>query len=160
MRRHRLTLTGVALSSAVYFLTLLFDLDLFEQAIDLLASFEAFEVDELILPLALLTVFFFFDFARRHQSARIEVEKSKIYRSMLHSTHHIMNNFLSQMQLFKVTADETPGFDPQVLTLFDRIIDRTSEQIDALSNVVTIDEAAIRRSVLPNPQAPSATPPE
>jgi hypothetical protein len=68
---------------------------------------------------------------------------------MVSSTHHILNNFLNQMQLFKLTAQDTPGFDPQILSLYDRIIKDATNQIEALSNIEKVNETTIQESVIP-----------
>ncbi len=34
---------------------------------------------------------------------------------MLSSSHHILNNFIYQMNIFKMTAEETLGFDSEIL---------------------------------------------
>lgn len=71
---------------------------------------------------------------------------------MMSSTQHILNNFLNQMQLFKLTAEDTPKFNPEVLALYDEIIDEASMQITALGNVHHIDEIAIQEAVAPKPK--------
>lgn len=65
------------------------------------------------------------------------------------STHHILNNFLNNMQLFKITAEDTLEFDPDVLSLYDVVIKDTSAQIEALGNITTIEEESIHASVTP-----------
>ncbi|MCK4837816.1 MAG: hypothetical protein KAS94_03380 [Desulfobulbaceae bacterium] len=80
-----------------------------------------------------------------------EMEKIKVYKAMIHSTHHILNNFLNQMMIFKLTAEETPGFDYDVLSLYEKIIEDASIQIDALSSITNIDEISIRESVASQP---------
>ena len=44
-----------------------------------------------------------------------EREKIKIYKAMIKYTNHIINNFLHQMMISKQTAENTLGFDPEVL---------------------------------------------
>ncbi len=78
-----------------------------------------------------------------------EREKIKIYKAMIQSTHHILNNFLHQMTIFKLTAEDTPGFDHKVLSLYEQIIGNATRQIAALSNITDIDEKSIRASIAP-----------
>ena len=42
---------------------------------------------------------------------KLENAKLRIYKAMLSSSHHILNNFIYQMDIFKITAEDTPGFD-------------------------------------------------
>jgi predicted PurR-regulated permease PerM len=86
-----------------------------------------------------------------------EKEKIKIYKAMIKSTHHILNNFLNQMMIFKLTAEDTPGFDHNVLSLYEKIIEDATTQIDALSSITTIDEISICTSVAPQPNTQSST---
>lgn len=81
-----------------------------------------------------------------------EEEKIKIYTAMINSTHHIMNNFLHEMMLFKLTAEETPGFDHDVLALYEEIIADASRQIEALSSITNVDEESIYASVALKPK--------
>ena len=78
-----------------------------------------------------------------------EREKIRIYKAMIQSTHQILNNFLHQMTIFKLTAEDTPGFDHKVLALYEQIIEDATRQIAALSNITDIDEKSIRASIAP-----------
>ena len=138
-------------------ITIIIDLDLFEVAITTLEGLEKFEVDEFIIPIMIFGFFAFFDLIRRQRSHKIEFEKIEIYKAMMSSTHHILNNFLNQIQLFKMTAEDTPGFDPEVLTLYDQTIEEASVQIDALGSVTNINELSIRASVAPQPNTRVST---
>ncbi len=55
-----------------------------------------------------------------------------IYKAMISAIHHVLNNFLNQMQLFKLVAEDTPGFNHEILSLYDDVIDEASGQIEAL----------------------------
>lgn len=82
--------------------------------------------------------------AALHES---DLAKIKVYKAMIHSAHHILNNFLNQMMIFKLTAEDTPGFDPKILSLYDKIIGDATTQIDALSSITTIDDISIREAL-------------
>jgi len=149
LKQYKLTFIGLVLS--VVFLTgiLILDLDIFELFIESMENLEHLEIDELIIPLLIFFIFAFLDMKRRQKAQLVEIEKIKIYKAMLYSSHHVLNNFLNKMQYFKMTAEEMPEFNPKVLVLFDSTIDEASEQIQALSNISKIDEASIHASVLP-----------
>ncbi|GAA4271918.1 hypothetical protein U6A24_22720 [Aquimarina gracilis] len=148
MNKYRLTLFGLVLSVFIYFSTIFLDLDLFEKFMDFLASLEEFEFDELIIPFLIFVAFLFIDTTRNAWKIRVENEKKNVYKAMLSSSHHILNNFIYQMDIFKLTAEDTPGFDAQVLAFYEDIISNASHQIDSLSNLSTIDEFSIRTSVM------------
>ena len=149
MNNYKLTLIGLALSVIVFLFTIISGADIFEQFLGALEKFERFEIDEILIPVVIFGVFASIDMVRRLKANQMEREKIKIYEAMISATHHILNNFLNQMQLFKMTAEETPDFDPEVLSLYDQIIGETSTQIGALSSITRIDEVSISTSVLP-----------
>jgi len=149
IEKFKLTLAGLALASVVYFITIILKVDLFETMIESFETFEAYELDEIVIPVFILFIFAFFDLLRRQGLQRIESGKNKIYMAMLASTHHILNNFLNQVQLFRITAENTPGFDPRVLSLYKVVIQDASTQIEALSSITSIDEASINEAVAP-----------
>ncbi len=68
---------------------------------------------------------------------------------MMNASHHILNNFLNQMYLFKITADETPGFPKDVIKLYDKIIKDTNDQITALGEIEEISDQEIRKCIKP-----------
>lgn len=148
MNKYKLTLFGLVLSIFIYFSSILLELDLFEKFMDFLASVEQFEVDEMIIPFLIFVVFLFIDTFRNNKKIEMESAKLNIYKAMLSSSHHILNNFIYQMDIFKLTAEDTPGFDAKVLAFYEDIISNASEQIYSLSNLTTIDEFSIRTSVM------------
>lgn len=149
MSKYKLSLIGLALASAILFISLALKVDVFESIIEYLSILEHHEADEFVIPLVILALFAFLDQTRRQRLDHVEIEKIKIYKAMLASTHHILNNFLNQMLLFKMTAEDTPGFDPEVLALYDKIIESASLQIAALGSIGQIDETTIFASVAP-----------
>ena len=68
---------------------------------------------------------------------------------MLFGVHHILNNFLNQMQYFKIKAEATPGFEEDVIKLYDQMIEEATKQVAAMGDVAELDEESIRNSVIP-----------
>ncbi len=108
---------------------------------------ETYEFDELIFPFLIFCAFCLAYLQKAKKESEMEKEKSKIYVAMLSSSHHILKNFLNQMMIFKVTAQETPNFDPKVLSYFDSITEEALELLDNLSDITSIDEDSINQSV-------------
>lgn len=54
------------------------------------------------------------------------------------------------MMLMKLEAEETPGFDKEVLLLFDQIVDSANKQLEALGNLENISVEAIWESLHEN----------
>ncbi|WP_025741723.1 hypothetical protein [Aquimarina pacifica] len=148
MNNYKLTIVGLVLSSFLYFTSVFLELEVFEQLINFLIRLKHHGFDSVLIPLLVFFGFVYIDHRRRHKESLIEKTKLKIYKAMLTSSHHILNNFIYQMDIFKVTAEDTPGFDTQILAFYEDIIDNTSDQIYSLSNITTIDEFSIRTSVM------------
>ncbi|TSE05765.1 MULTISPECIES: hypothetical protein [Aquimarina] len=148
MNNYKLTFIGFVVSMFIYIGCIILELDLFEKFVALLASLEQFEFDEIIIPIVVFFIFLFIDTARKSKEIKMENAKLNIYKAMLSSSHHILNTFIYQMNIFKITAEETPGFDKKVLVFYEEIIDNASHQINSLSNLTNIDELSIRASVM------------
>lgn len=140
---------GAAAGLGIFISTFLFETDLFEISVRYLMHLEAYEIDELIIPVLVFCLFAYLDQMRKRESQQIELEKLKVYEAMMDSTHHVLNNFINQAQLLKMTAEETPGFDQSVLALYESAQQEASFQIRAMGNISRIDEAAIHESVAP-----------
>lgn len=149
MKKYTFTVIGALLSASILIYTLVNDFDLFEQSLVYLHALEIFEIDEFIIPAVILVLCALFDMFRWRKEHKVEREKIKIYKAMMSSTHHVLNNFLNQMQLFKITAEATPDFDPEILGFYDQIMNDASAQIDALGSITKIDEISIHDSVAP-----------
>jgi hypothetical protein len=110
---------------------------------------EHYEIDELFVGALIFLVFFTVDLLRLQREQKVEHEKNKVYKAMIASSHHILNNFLNQMQLFKITAESTPGFDQEILAMYDTIMKEASDQIKKLSDISEVSETSIKEAVMP-----------
>jgi len=80
------------------------------------------------------------------QRAALEAEKLAVFRKMVEGAHHILLNYVNQMQIMTIAAESCPGFDREALQMaaevsdkvvaelkkLDRISRVTSEEIDAV----------------------------
>ncbi|MDA3952717.1 MAG: hypothetical protein PF485_03655 [Bacteroidales bacterium] len=113
-----------------------------------------YKVDGVFLILPILILLVIVDLINQQcdikKQKSIEIEKQKeIYKAMLSATHHILNNFLNHMQLFKLIAEDTPGFKAEDWSLYDKSQKDASKQIEALGKITNITEASIQASVKP-----------
>ncbi len=149
MRRNWLTWTGVGIGLLVLVLSKLYDLDPFDRLADFFETVEQYELDEFFIAVLIVLVFFAADLLLKERKRKIEHEKVKVYKAMVSSAHHVLNNFLNQMLLFKITAEDTPGFDKEVLDLYDVVMEEAKEQISALSSITEVSEERIKEAVRP-----------
>jgi len=149
MKNNKLILIGLAISILVWLTTVVFGIDLFEIFINTLESLEKFKVDEFIIPVTIFFIFSLADLISKQRHQKIKLEKAKIYHAMLSSTHHILNNFLNKMQLFKISIEKTHEFPDNALNLYNQIIQEAIIQIESMGNIISIDESSIRDSIKP-----------
>lgn len=76
-----------------------------------------------------------------------EQEKKQIFIATVAVMQHILNNFLNQMSLFKMEAEECEHFDRTVLALYDEVIDEADSQIKKLSTVHTLTQEEIENAI-------------
>ena len=97
----------------------------------------------------LLIAFGIFADYHTNKIAQKDSEKYDVYIAMLSATHHILNNFINNMILFRGEAENSKDFDRDILTLYDQVIDDTSEQIKNLENINEPDKEIIERKYKP-----------
>ena len=85
----------------------------------------------------------------RQQIVAKQLEVCRTYNSMLHVSQHIINNLLNQMQLFKMEALKSEGFDRDILKLYDNALDEASDLVNTLSRIEDISEGHIWEHVDP-----------
>ncbi len=67
----------------------------------------------------------------------------KTYNSMIYATHHILNNLLNQMQLFRINALRSTDFDRETIRLYDNAIDEAKDLVGRLSRIENITLASV-----------------
>lgn len=151
MKRYRLTIIGLVIAVLIGFVSNLVDLDPFDNLVRFFASVEEYELDEIFMGFLVFLVFLTADLLIHQRNQKIEAEKVKIYKAMIYSSHHIINNFLNQMLIFKMAAEDTPGFDQSILKLYDEIIADAKRQVEALTSITDVSEDAIQETLKPKP---------
>lgn len=76
-----------------------------------------------------------------------EQEKTDIFQATMRAVHHILNNFLNNMILFRFEAENCNEFDKKVLDIYDEVIKSAQTQIESLSSVQELTEEKIKNSV-------------
>ncbi len=75
-----------------------------------------------------------------------ENEKRVVFDATIHSTQHILNNLLNQMQFFKLVAEESNTFDDEMLELYDQSLTNGKMLVERLSSVEVLTEENIHDS--------------
>lgn len=152
MKNFKYTISGLILLIAAFLIINLSKIDLFDISLNLFNRFEIHKVDAvfLIVPISILLIII--DLLNKqsdiNKQKSIEIEKQKeIYKAMLSATHHILNNFLNHMQLFKLIAENTPELKDEAWSLYEKSQEDASKQIEALSKITNISKDSINDSI-------------
>jgi len=148
VRRYSILLIGLIISSTIYILTLVLDLDLYEKITYELAKWEHHEIDEFVLPIFILLIFAFLNEILWTRKIKLQHEKNKVYQATMWSSQYVLNNCLNQMAILKKIAEATPDFSPAAIALLDDVINDATQQIEALSSIKNLEEDEIKNSVL------------
>ena len=97
----------------------------------------------------LLVLFGFIVDHYKNNIFRKNCEKNDVYISMLSATHHILNNLLNNMLLFRMEAEDSKDFNKDLLKDFDRIIEKATQQIHNLEGIDEPDKKAIENRYKP-----------
>ncbi len=76
-----------------------------------------------------------------------EKEKKEIFNETVKAMHHILNNFLNNMVLFKIEANKSNDFRKEVLDLYEDVIKEAKLQIETLGTISDITKEEIQKSV-------------
>ena len=154
MKNFKYTISGLILLAMAFSIVSLLKIDLFDISLNLFNRFEIHKVDAIFLIIPISIFLIIIDLVNKqcdiNKQKSIEIEKQKeIYKAMLSATHHILNNFLNHMQLFRLIAEDTPGFKAKAWSLYEKSHKYASKQIEALSKITNISEASINDSIKP-----------
>lgn len=138
---------GISLSVLTYLATILFELDLFERFVEILTLFEAYEFDEVIIPVLILGFFSTLYVVQLRRETFLEKEKSKIYVATLSSSYHIIQDFLNNMEELRTQMKSISHLDPTYIKDLDKNIKKVIALLDKLSHIEKIDEQVIKKTV-------------
>jgi hypothetical protein len=79
-----------------------------------------------------------------------EREKREIFEATMAAVQHILNNFLNNMLLFKMAAEDSKDFDQDTLKLYDEVIQEAENQIKVLSSTQELTKKQIHQSIYPH----------
>jgi len=111
------------------------------------------DFNELWMRCAIFIMLVFFGVFADYHTHKIEkkdAEKFEVYATMLRATHHILNNFLHNMLLFRNEAENSKDFDRDILKLYDQVIEDTTGQIKNLENIDDPNMRTIEERFKPN----------
>lgn len=78
-----------------------------------------------------------------------EQEKRDIFQATVKASHHILHNFLNQMMLFKLEAEDSQDFGEDVFVLFDDVMTEAKTQVGKLSTITDLTKEEIEQTIIP-----------
>jgi hypothetical protein len=81
------------------------------------------------------------------REAEREAEKTELFRDTMGAVHHVVRNFLNQIQLVTLEAEDADGFDAETLDVARRTTRQTEVHLDELSRLQDLSPESLRRFV-------------
>ena len=142
MKNRIFTITGVVLAFGFWFFDSSVHYFIYGEQ-----EFEVFPSDfnELWMRVVIVTLFMMFgifsdSFAKNIMIKEKQWEVVQVYNEMLHASSDVLDNLLSQMQLFQLEALRSKDFDQNVIKLIDESIRDASRLSETLSRVEDITD--------------------
>ncbi|MFC1503356.1 hypothetical protein ACFL53_03260 [Pseudomonadota bacterium] len=86
------------------------------------------------------------ELTRNKHKLEVQEERVKVLRATMKTVHEIVNNFLNNLLLFRLEAEEKNALEPESLALMDSIIQDTATKLKKLSDFDSTPEKQIAGS--------------
>lgn len=150
MKSKLLLWTGLTTSILFYTLAVFFQLEIFEGFCELMALFEAYELDEIVLPLMILNFFLIIYLVQIRKENEIDSKKSKIHLDRLKelaSSKEILGALLTNMSQLKATAIQNSNLDPDWMLQFDKRFEEVEASTHKLALLQEAEEREIKKII-------------
>ncbi|MBM3421976.1 MAG: hypothetical protein FJY09_01785 [Chlorobi bacterium] len=95
-------------------------------------------------------IIFFLTREAFRQQDQASKEKANIFYSTIRGTHHVLLNYLNQMQLVTLEAERVDGFDKDILKLSKTLAEEAASELRRLGEIKDISPEAIQAEVFRN----------
>jgi hypothetical protein len=135
--KYRATLVAGFIASIILWAAFRTDLDLVRLGLPLIRNNK---VDDVLVALSLVIFGLLIDGAMsaRRQDLAIQDHRLKVLKATMFTVHDIVNNFLHNLQVFRLEAEVT--LSAESVVLFDQLIRQTSEKLKAIAALDTTPE--------------------
>lgn len=154
----RATLIAIGLCLAQLVVTFVFDFELFEKFLALLARFEPFELDEIFVGLVIILIGVLWDLTvlrnRERRERSFEKQRIKALQATMVSATEIVNLLVASVKLFRYEAEATGRVTPTDIARLDAAIGRTKDQLEALKTAKSVRDLKIAGLDRPSQKIP------
>jgi hypothetical protein len=144
IRNFKYTGAGGLLGLGVVVYGFLLQKDVFEYLLAVLDYLEHLEIDEFLIAGALLLVGLVFDLSgiQREKERTIELQdqRLKVLQATVRTVQDIVNNFLNNLLLFRLEAEESRALSDTSLQQMESLIVETGDKLKALGELDTARE--------------------
>jgi len=89
--------------------------------------------------------------------ANEEKRRLESFKSVVNGAHHILGNYLNQMQLFTLEAEDCPEFDPKLIQQAQSFSDDAAEELRKLAEIKEITSEEIEEVVFADLRRPASS---
>ncbi len=142
IKDYKFTTVLLVISIVILFLTLSGRIEVFEYIVEFFEMLEAYEVDELFLVTFLLALGLAIDFRlillKRRTTSIIKDKEIAVLKATMNNVLDIVNNYLNQIQLLGIEAEENGKVSKQNIQLIETLTFETSKRLKKLANLEEI----------------------
>jgi len=147
IRKFKLTGTAGLVGLAVVLYGFIFQKDLFDHLLVFLEYLEHLEIDEFLIAGVLLLVGLVLDLTRirreRDRTIELQDQRLRVLRATMRTVQDIVNNFLNNLLLFRLEAEESKALSDSSLELLDSLITETGDKLKTLGDVDSTREVSL-----------------
>jgi hypothetical protein len=151
LRQYPLTFAGLIAGIVLYIFSLVLELEVWEELVALIALGESFELDEFIIPIALLALGFVGDAFLLRQQQKSEAEKLHVYNHMNDEIMDEISMHLTKLLEFRTSLMKEGADSQTVRHELDRMIVRSFNHYEQAQRRSDID-ANVMPMVVPGLQ--------
>lgn len=128
----------------IWLVTYFFNVEVFEHLVALLNKLEQHEADEIALSAFLISIGLVIDLfiLKKNREKHITVQKHRlrVLKSTMTTVQEIVNNFLDNIQLFRMEAEEKAALDPESVQLIDFAIFEIADKLRRIGDLESVPE--------------------
>ena len=91
------------------------------------------------------------------QRAALEAEKLAVFRKTVEGAHHILLNYVNQMQIVTIAAEHCPGFDREALETATEVSDKVVSELRKLDRIARVTTEEIDAVIYEDLRKPPAS---
>jgi hypothetical protein len=168
LRNHFAICIALLLAAFIFSGIFFFDFDFIDLGLKQILRVENNEMEELVTAFLLVFAGLIIDLrrARRQAKRRSETDEQRlrVLKATMRTVQDLVNNFLNNLQLFRMEAEDGP-LSPESLNLFDDLIYETAEKLKTLGDLESVNETEMASGtgishsyVFKSPEAKQAEP--